>query len=143
MLDSLKINLDEEPNLEENYENFVKIVGQALDSYEREKYGTQIFYEVVKFACKNIEELVVQDETCTSDCVITSDYIPDFETPVMRDREAYEALVRKVQKSYEKYQANVIGKRTLFHSVNGACLLVDEILEANAERQRHKVKEYF
>ena len=137
MLDSLKIDLDEEPSLEESYEKFVTIIGQALDSYDREKYGSQIFYEVVKVACKNIEELIVQDETHTGDCVITSAYIPDFETPVMRDSEAYDALVQKVQRSYEKYQTNVIGQRTLYHSVNDSCVLVDEILEANAKKQAH------
>ena len=143
MVNELNVNIDEQLTEEECYERFVKTIGQTVDSYNREKYGAQIVYEVVKVACSNVEDLFADESIGMHDCVRTSAYIPyiaEIELPVMRDSEAYEALVQKVQSSYEKYQGKVIGQSTLYHSINGACTLVDQILEANAKKQGYSLK---
>lgn len=143
MVNELNVNIDEESTEEERYETFVKIIGQTVDSYNRGKYGAQIVYEVVKVACSNVEDLFADESIGMNDCVRTSAYIPyiaEIEPPVMRDSEAYEALAQKVQSTYEKYQDKAIGKRTLYHSINGSCNLVDQILSANAKKQGYSLK---
>lgn len=86
---------------EERISEFIRTVDFAIDSLDRQKYGNQIFADVIAVACDRITDIFDVNELfeikLRQDCVRTSAYIPKSVDV------CYSLFAEKVKKIREQY----------------------------------------
>lgn len=132
------IPVEKEQTVEERYERFVNLIGIALEKYQSEEYNAEILYTIVHVACQHVDELFPAQIYDTEDYIITSKYIPFDDIPELSQDEAYDLFAKKIQRSYESYQRQTIGKPTLYYGVKGACECLEQALESKEHTKKYE-----
>lgn len=103
-----------EQTKEDRLNEFTRTIDLALDSYERKKYGVNVFTDIVFVACNRINDIFDVNElfeikSSQGDCVVrTSAYLP-------KDEEGFYSLfVENVKESNEQYKRQEIDVQEFF-----------------------------
>jgi len=104
-----------EKSEEERILEFVRTIELAIDSLDREKYGVDIFADIVNVSCNNVNDIFTENSKIIEDCIITSPYI------IIDEADVYSNFVYGIRLCLNKYKEELIDINTFYNYINREC----------------------
>ena len=105
------ITLTEQTN-EERFEEFLRTINGAIDSFQNKRYSKEAFAYIVSVACNNISDLYEADLASDESTL----EIPEF----LNEEKAYADFEKAVKDSTDQYNKSVIDGSGFYQDVNRA-----------------------